>query len=47
MCLLAYNDWMIDEWCASAPGRYIPLVLIPMWDPTLAATADGVPPPIR
>jgi hypothetical protein len=19
----AYNDWMIDEWCGSAPGRYI------------------------
>ena len=37
VCLQAYNDWMIDEWCASAPGRYIPLTLIPMWDPTLAA----------
>ncbi|MGO8863036.1 MAG: amidohydrolase family protein [Acidimicrobiales bacterium] len=36
-CLQAYNDWMIDEWCAAAPGRYIPLVLIPMWDPALAA----------
>lgn len=37
VCLQAYNDWMIDEWCAAAPGRYIPLVLIPMWDPPLAA----------
>ncbi len=37
VCLQAYNDWMIDEWCASAPGRYIPLTLIPMWDPALAA----------
>ena len=37
VCLQAYNDWMIDEWCGSAPGRYIPLILIPMWDPTLAA----------
>jgi predicted TIM-barrel fold metal-dependent hydrolase len=37
VCLRAYNDWMIEEWCASAPGRYIPLILIPMWDPTLAA----------
>jgi predicted TIM-barrel fold metal-dependent hydrolase len=36
-CLQAYNDWMIEEWCAAAPGRYIPLVLIPMWDPPLAA----------
>ena len=38
VCLQAYNDWMIEEWCARAPGRYIPLILIPMWDPPLAAT---------
>ena len=37
VCLRAYNDWMIDEWCGSVPGRYIPLVLIPLWDPPLAA----------
>jgi predicted TIM-barrel fold metal-dependent hydrolase len=37
-CLQAYNDWMIEEWCGAAPGRYIPLVLIPMWDPPLAVT---------
>ena len=36
VCLKAYNDWLIDEWCAAAPGRYIPLVLIPMWDTALA-----------
>ena len=36
VCLKAYNDWLIDEWCATAPGRYIPLVLIPMWDTALA-----------
>lgn len=33
----AYNDWMLDEWCGSAPGRYIPLILIPLWDPRAAA----------
>lgn len=22
-CLRAYNDWMIDEWCAAYPGRFI------------------------
>jgi predicted TIM-barrel fold metal-dependent hydrolase len=38
VCLQAYNDWMLEEWCGAAPGRYIPLVLIPMWDPALAAT---------
>jgi predicted TIM-barrel fold metal-dependent hydrolase len=31
-CVSAYNDWMIDEWCASMPGRQIPLVLMPFWD---------------
>ncbi len=36
-CLQAYNDWMIEEWAGAAPGRYIPLMLIPMWDPPLAA----------
>ncbi|HSA49307.1 MAG TPA: amidohydrolase family protein [Yinghuangia sp.] len=36
VCLKAYNDWMIEEWCGAAPGRYIPLILIPMWDPQLA-----------
>jgi predicted TIM-barrel fold metal-dependent hydrolase len=37
VCLQAYNDWMIEDWCGAAPGRYIPLILIPMWDPALAA----------
>lgn len=33
----AYNDWAIDEWCASYPGRFIPLGMVPNWDPELAA----------
>ncbi|MDA8048133.1 MAG: amidohydrolase family protein [Actinomycetota bacterium] len=32
-----FNDWVVEEWCGAAPGRYIPLMLIPMWDPPLAA----------
>jgi predicted TIM-barrel fold metal-dependent hydrolase len=37
-CVQAYNDWMIDEWCAGAGhGHLIPLTLIPLWDPDLAA----------
>jgi predicted TIM-barrel fold metal-dependent hydrolase len=36
-CLKIYNDWILEEWCGVAPGRYIPLMLIPMWDPQLAA----------
>jgi predicted TIM-barrel fold metal-dependent hydrolase len=34
--LRAYNDWHIDEWCASYPGRFIPLGIVPMWDVDLA-----------
>jgi len=30
--LQAYNDWHIDEWCASAPGRFIPMAITPLWD---------------
>ncbi|MBB4944194.1 putative TIM-barrel fold metal-dependent hydrolase [Streptosporangium album] len=37
LCVQAYNDFMIDEWCGSAPGRYIPLVIVPLWDPRAAA----------
>ena len=36
LCVKAYNDWMIEEWCAAAPGRYIPLTIIPLWDPAEA-----------
>jgi predicted TIM-barrel fold metal-dependent hydrolase len=36
LCVKAYNDWMIDEWCATDPGRFIPLTIIPLWDPQLA-----------
>jgi predicted TIM-barrel fold metal-dependent hydrolase len=35
--LRAYNDWHVDEWCASAPGRFIPMGLPVLWDPHLAA----------
>jgi predicted TIM-barrel fold metal-dependent hydrolase len=36
-CVLAYNDWMVDEWCGESGGRLIPLCLIPLWDPVAAA----------
>jgi predicted TIM-barrel fold metal-dependent hydrolase len=36
-CVRAYNDWMVEEWCAAAPGRLIPLCLVPLWDAELAA----------
>ena len=37
VCLRAYNDWVLDEWCTAAPGRFIGLALVPMWDGQLAA----------
>lgn len=36
LCVKAYNDWMVDDWCATDPGRMIPLAIIPLWDPQLA-----------
>jgi len=33
----AYNDWHVDEWCATYPGRMMPLALSPFWDPQLMA----------
>jgi predicted TIM-barrel fold metal-dependent hydrolase len=35
--LRAYNDWVIDEWCAAYPGRFIPQGIVPMWDVDLVA----------
>ena len=38
LCVQAYNDWMIDEWCGGEGyGRLIPLTIVPLWDATLAA----------
>ncbi|MGB2921636.1 MAG: amidohydrolase family protein [Mycobacterium sp.] len=33
----AYNDWHIDEWCGSHPGRFIPCALPAIWNPELMA----------
>jgi predicted TIM-barrel fold metal-dependent hydrolase len=30
--LQAYNDWHIDEWCGSYPGRNIPNAIVPFWN---------------
>lgn len=37
LCVKAYNDWMVDEWCGDSGGRLIPLCLVPLWDAQLAA----------
>lgn len=35
--LRAYNDWHIEGWCGAHPGRFIPLCVLPFWDPELMA----------
>jgi predicted TIM-barrel fold metal-dependent hydrolase len=36
-CVRAWNDWMMDEWAAYAPGRIIPMQLPYLLDPEVAA----------
>jgi len=33
----AYNDWHIDGWCGSYPGRFIPCPIPAIWDPEVMA----------
>jgi predicted TIM-barrel fold metal-dependent hydrolase len=37
LCVKAYNDWMVEEWCADSGGVLIPLCLVPLWDAHEAA----------
>ncbi|MDT7711297.1 MAG: hypothetical protein QOG20_6904 [Pseudonocardiales bacterium] len=32
LCVQAWNDFYIDEWCATAPDRFIPMGILPVWD---------------
>jgi predicted TIM-barrel fold metal-dependent hydrolase len=36
----AYNDWHLQDWCGAHPGRFMPLAILPLWDPQ--ACADEV-----
>lgn len=36
-CVRAYNDFMVEEWCAPSEGRLVPLCIVPLWDAGLAA----------
>ncbi|NNH70845.1 amidohydrolase [Nocardia uniformis] len=31
LCVQAWNDYILDEWCAYAPDRLIPLTILPLW----------------
>ena len=37
LCIEAYNDFHIDEWCAAAPALYVPLIVGQVWDPVTMA----------
>jgi len=37
LCVEAYNDFMVDEWCGDSDGYLIPLCIVPLWDAELAA----------
>jgi predicted TIM-barrel fold metal-dependent hydrolase len=32
LCVQAFNDFVLDEWCAGAPDRFVPVVILPFWD---------------
>ena len=36
-CVNAWNDFVLEEFDASYPGRFIPTMIIPLWDPVAAA----------
>jgi len=36
----AYNDWLVEEWCAADPERILGLAVLPLWD--LPASAAEV-----
>ncbi|MGE0306903.1 MAG: amidohydrolase family protein [Acidimicrobiia bacterium] len=37
LCVRAYNDFIVDEWCSGSNGRLLPLGIIPLDDSKLAA----------
>ncbi|MDZ7675408.1 MAG: amidohydrolase family protein [Acidimicrobiales bacterium] len=37
LCVQAWNDFILEECNDAFPGRFIPMMLIPLWDPTAAA----------
>lgn len=45
LAVRAWNDWHVLEWCGTAPGRLIPMIMLPLWDmaETLAEIKRWVP----
>jgi predicted TIM-barrel fold metal-dependent hydrolase len=38
LCVQAWNDFVLEELAGDHPGRFIPMTIIPLWDPAAAAT---------
>ena len=36
VCVQAWNDFVIDEWCAAEPELFVPMTIAPVWDVDLA-----------
>ena len=36
LCIRAYNDFIVEEWCAGSHGRLVPMGIVPLWDVDLA-----------
>ena len=36
VCVQAWNDYVIDEWCAAEPEVLVPMTIAPVWDVELA-----------
>jgi len=37
LCVRAWNDFILEELAGAYPGRFIPMMIIPLWDPVAAA----------
>jgi predicted TIM-barrel fold metal-dependent hydrolase len=37
LCVQAWNDFILEEFNDAFPGRFIPMMIIPLWDPVAAA----------
>jgi predicted TIM-barrel fold metal-dependent hydrolase len=38
LCVSAYNDFILDEWCPGGPpGLFVPMIIVQLWDPLKAA----------
>ena len=36
LCVRAWNDFILEEFAGAYPGRFIPMMIIPLWDPAAA-----------